>query len=135
MPMGNDGMARAAYWLLYDGTCRICTHVARWVSRVNVRRRVRVQPIQDSRDLLRGVPDAVLMSAYHIVDPEGRVTSGGDAVPVLLETLPLGRGLGRLVAGSPSLVGFAHRTYAIAVRFRAALTCVASASVSAAPCP
>ncbi|MGQ0797501.1 MAG: DCC1-like thiol-disulfide oxidoreductase family protein [Methanobacteriota archaeon] len=128
-------MARAEYRLLYDGTCRICTHVARWVSWLDVRGPVRVQPIQGSRDLVRGIPDAILASAYHIVDPDGRVTSGGDAVPVLLEALPLGRGLGGLVAGSPSLMRFARSAYAIAVRFRGALTCAAPAASATATCP
>jgi len=130
-------MARAAYRLLYDGTCRICTHVARWVGRIDVRARILVEPIQESRDVVRGIPDKVLVSAYHMVSPDGRVTSGGDAVPVLLQALPLGGGLGRLVADSASLMRVAHRGYDLAARFRGALMCVAPASTpSPAPsCP
>jgi len=80
---------------------------------------------------LRGVPDDQVLAVFHMVDPGGRITSAGDAVPTLIEALPMGVGLARVVRGSEALMGRARRSYRFAARFRDRLVCrVAPAATS-----
>lgn len=126
-------MTRAMYVVLYDGTCRICAAVARSVAALDVTGRTRADPLQAYADPFEGVTADV--SAFRVVASDGRSGSGGDAVPLLLEALPMGHGLGRLVASSPSLQGLARRGYCFAVRFRGALTCGVAAPLASSTCP
>ncbi len=64
-----------------------------------------------------------MLDAWHIVTPDGRVTTGGDAVPTLVGAFPIGAGLGRLLAGSSGLMRQVHRLYAFLTRFRDRLVC------------
>jgi hypothetical protein len=65
-----------------------------------------------------------------MISPDGRVTSGGDAVPVLVEALPLLAGLGHLLQGSAILSALTRRAYGFGARFRDALMCRVRASPS-----
>ena len=115
--------AREYILLLFDRDCGICSAASRWIHAVDLRGRVRLRTIQSSRDLLRGIPEGRILDAFHIVSPDGRVTTGGNAVPVLIEALPMGDGLGRVLAGSPTLMSRVHRVYAFLTRFRERLLC------------
>src|SRR3989442_443124 len=106
------------YVLLYDRDCGICSALSRWIHRVDVRGRIRFESIQSGRALLTGIPDERMLDAWHIVTPDGHVTTGGDAVPTLVGAFPIGAGLGRLLAGSSGLMRQVHRLYAFLTRFR-----------------
>src|SRR2546427_7278493 len=106
------------YVLLYDRDCGICSALSRWIHRVDLRRRIRFESIQSGRALLTGIPDERMLDAWHIVTPDGHVTTGGDAVPTLVGAFPIGAGLGRLLAGSSGLMRQGHRLYAFLTRFR-----------------
>src|SRR2546428_8299400 len=105
------------YVLLYDRDCGICSALSRWIHRVDVRGRIRFESIQSGRALLTGIPDERMLDAWHIVTPDGHVTTGGDAVPTLVGAFPIGAGLGRLLAGSSGLMRQVHRRYAFLTRF------------------
>jgi len=111
------------YVLLYDRDCGICSALSRWIHRVDVRGRIRFESIQSGRGLLAGIPDERMLDAWHIVTPDGHVTTGGDAVPTLVGAFPIGAGLGRLLAGSSGLMRQVHRLYAFLTRFRDRLVC------------
>ena len=113
----------AAYVLLYDRDCGICSALGRWIRAADLRGRIRVRTIQSSRGLLRGIPDDRILDAFHIVSPDGRVTTGGDAVPTLIEAMPMGAGLGRILRSSSALMAAVHRFYRILTRFRERLVC------------
>src|SRR2546428_8487343 len=104
------------YVLLYDRDCGICSALSRWIHRVDVRGRIRFESIQSGRALLTGIPDERMLDAWHIVTPDGHVTTGGDAVPTLVGAFPIGAGLGRLLAGSSGLMRQGHRPYAFLPR-------------------
>jgi len=126
----------AAYWILYDGECRICAAIARWARAIDVRRRIRIRPIQDAADLLGPMASASALTAYHVVAPDGLVTTGGDAVPTMIEAFPAGSGLARFLRESPALMASVRRAYRFATRFRDVLLCrVPAAAGSADPCP
>src|SRR2546422_7813402 len=106
------------YVLLYDRDCGICSALSRWIHRADVRGRIRFESIQSGRALLTGLPDERMLDAWHIITPDGHVTTGGDAVPTLVGAFPIGAGLGRLLAGSSGLMRQVHRLYAFLTRFR-----------------
>src|SRR3989442_1755814 len=111
------------YVLLYDRDCGICSALSRWIHRVDLRRRIRFESIQSGRALLTGIPEERMLDAWHIVTPDGRVTTGGDAVPTLVGAFPIGAGLGRLLAGSSGLMRQVHRLFQMLTRFPRLLAC------------
>src|SRR2546428_5882565 len=116
-------MAGPSYVLLYDGDCGICSALSRWIRAVDVRRRIRFESIQSGRGLLKGIPEDRMLDAWHMVAPDGQVTTGGDAVPTLVGAFPIGAGFGRLLRGSSGLMRQVHRLYAFLTRFRDRLGC------------
>ena len=116
-------MARDEYILLFDRDCGICSALGRWVHAADLRRRIRLRTLQSSRDLLPGLPDDAIFSAFRMISPGGLVTTGGDAVPVLIEALPMGAGLGRILQGSRGLMVRVHAFYRFLTRFREQLVC------------
>lgn len=116
-------MASREYVLLFDRDCGICSAMSRWIRAVDLRRRIHLRPIQSSRNLLREIPESRILDAFHIVAPGGRVTTGGDAVPTLIEALPMGAGLGRILQASPALMSRVRRFYDFLTRFRESLVC------------
>lgn len=116
-------MATQEYVLLFDRDCGICSAMSRWIRAVDVQGRIRLRTIQSSRELLREIPDGSILDAFHMVTPDGQVTTGGDAVPTLIEALPMGAGLGRIVRGSRGLMSRVHAFYGFLTRFRDRLVC------------
>ncbi len=123
------------YFVLYDGDCHVCTACARFLAFIDVHRNIRARPIQESRDLLRAIPEDARLEAAHAVDPDGRVSTGADAMPTLVGAL----------LGAPKAEGWLRasrfasralsRAYILLVRFRGRLTCGAPALSSAARSP
>ena len=116
-------MVRDEYILLFDRDCGICSALSRWIHRADLRRRIRLRTLQSSRDLLPGLSDDAILSAFHVISPGGRVATGGDAVPALIEALPMGAGLGRILRGSRGLMVHVHAFYRFLTRFREQLVC------------
>lgn len=111
------------YVLLFDRDCGICRALGRWIARVDVRRRIRFQTIQAAGSLLREIPQERLLDAFHMVSPGGRVSTGGDAVPTLIEAFPIGAGFARILRGSTTLMSAVRAGYGFLTRFRDRLVC------------
>ncbi len=78
--------------LLYDGSCAFCRAWVRRIGRWDRGRRIELLPASE-RSLLPDLPllsDEAVNAAMHLVLPEGRVASGGRAIPELLRYLPGG---------------------------------------------
>src|SRR3989442_6478406 len=116
-------MAGPSYVLLYDRDCGICSSLSRWMRAVDIRGRIRFESIQTGRGLLKEIPEDRMLDAWHMVAPNGQVTTGGDAVPTLVGAFPIGAGFGRLLRGSSHLMRQVHRFYAFLTRFRDRLAC------------
>lgn len=124
-------MAPGEYVLLFDRDCGICSAFGRWVHAADIRHRIQLRSIQSSRELLQSVPEERVFGAFHMVSPGGRLTTGGDAVPSLIEALPMGAGLGRILRESRGLMSRVYAAYGFLTRFRAQLVCaVAPAGTS-----
>jgi len=89
--------------LVYDHECGLCRVVAALVLLAD--RHVRLEPValQDPRirTLLASVPPPAGPRSWHLVAPDGRVVSGGAAVPELCRLLPGFRGLDLLSRAAP----------------------------------
>jgi predicted DCC family thiol-disulfide oxidoreductase YuxK len=126
---------KGPYFVLYDGDCRVCTAGARFLAFIDVHRGIRVRPIQDSRDLLRSIPEDAVLDAAHAVSPDGCVTTGADAMPTLVGALVGTPNVERWLRSSRSSMRGLSLLYETLVALRGRLTCRISAPVSAARSP
>jgi predicted DCC family thiol-disulfide oxidoreductase YuxK len=113
----------AARVVLFDGDCRLCLAFARLVKALDMRDRIRIRSIQDSKDLLADIPGDDILDAMHVVAPDGRVSTGGDALPSILAALTSGPPLERLLSESPATTAAMHGLYAVLAEFRGHVTC------------
>jgi predicted DCC family thiol-disulfide oxidoreductase YuxK len=110
--------------LIYDGNCAFCRA---WVDRIrrwDRRNTIELMPAAE-RFRVRGLPplsDAQLDAAMHFVLSDGRVLSGGRAIPELLRLLPGGR-LPRLLFHLPGVQRLADVTYGWVARRRHRFGC------------
>lgn len=127
--LSADGgrMARPSV-LLYDGGCRICSAAARLVRALSRRARLEVRPIQGSEDLLASLPAGERLGALRFVREDGRVASGGDALPALAAAVAGAPQVETLILRPPGAVSAVHRAYDALVRVRSRLTCGISPS-------
>ena len=111
--IGRDG---SLLTILFDRDCGICGFTARTLRRWDRNHRFRVLALQNvdrggDPQWIRAVAGYALADELHIVDPDGRAASGGDAVLAIVDALPGGRLL-RPWAAIPfvrSLVRLAYR--------------------------
>jgi predicted DCC family thiol-disulfide oxidoreductase YuxK len=105
-------MARAV--LLYDGDCGFCRWTARQLLAWDRHQALRAIAIQsrDADALLANVPPHRRLESWHLVTPDGRVFSAGDAVAPLARLLPLGRPLGAIASTFPRATGRVYRAIA-----------------------
>jgi predicted DCC family thiol-disulfide oxidoreductase YuxK len=108
----------AGLTLLYDEDCGFCTRIAAWVAR---RPGIGAEPIGSAAGsvFLRDLTPEQRYAAFHVVDTQGRRSSGGAAVPVLLDELPAGVLLATACRWFPALT---ERVYQLIARNRASLS-------------
>ena len=82
--------------------------------------------------MLRGVPEDRIFDAFHMITPSGGLATGEDAVPVLIEALPMGAGFGRILRGSNALMSAVRSFYQFLTRFRDRLVCRVDARATSA---
>ncbi len=99
--------------LVYDGECRFCLQCVRLLTRWDRRRCLNVVPFQDAAALagLPAIPREQLEAAMQLVGPDGSVTAGAAAAPLLLGLLPGGSVTAMLfhVPGVPVLAAAVYR--------------------------
>jgi len=117
------GDAQGTYLLLYDGECRICTTLARWLKALDVRGRIRIRAIQESQGLLGSLTLEEALGAMHAVAPDGRVVTGGPGLLAILSALLGGPALEALLSASPPVRSGMARLYGLLTALRARLTC------------
>src|SRR5438876_9488416 len=110
-------METGEYILLFDRDCGICSALSRWIGAADLRHRIRVRTIQSSRELLRGIRDERMLDAFHIVALSGQLTSGVVAVQTLIEALPMGAGLGRILRSFRGLMARGSVFFGFRTRF------------------
>ncbi len=127
--------SQTGYTLLFDEDCRICSAFARAARLFDPRGRLRISPIQESGDLLAMISPEARLDAAHIVAPNGRVTSGPEAMPALLAAFVAGPRFERRLRASRRSVATLGLVYGLMTELRGRLTCRAAVRVSAARIP
>lgn len=96
--------------LLYDADCGFCTRSMQRLLRLDRRGRLRPVPIQseEGRRLLAPMPDSEQLASWHLVAPDGTVSSGGSAAAPLVRLLPAGAPVARTLATFPRLTDRAY---------------------------
>ncbi|HEX9738937.1 MAG TPA: DUF393 domain-containing protein [Candidatus Limnocylindria bacterium] len=99
--MGHEHLpARARLIVCYDGTCAVCAVAVTRLRTLDRDERLRFVPAQRATsefpDFAARIEPGALSSALHVVEPDGRWVSGGEAVLRIAETLPRLRFVARL---------------------------------------
>jgi predicted DCC family thiol-disulfide oxidoreductase YuxK len=96
--------------LLYDGDCRFCRFSLERVLAWDRYSRLRPLALQDpeAERLLAPLDAQARMDSWHLVAPDGEISSAGQAAAPLLRLLPGGRPLARLAELSPRLTEAAY---------------------------
>jgi predicted DCC family thiol-disulfide oxidoreductase YuxK len=97
--------------VLWDRDCGFCAWTLALALRADRRRVLVTSTIQeaDVAGLLDAIEPERRYASFHIVDADGRVTSAGRAVTVMLGLLPAGRPLGLVTNAAPKLTERAYR--------------------------
>lgn len=101
--------------VLYDVDCGFCTWVVDRIAARVERGALQIVPLQAPRadELLGGrVDDATKWASWHLVEPDGALYSGGDAVPRVLRYVRGGRAAGRLAARFPRATSAVYKLVA-----------------------
>jgi predicted DCC family thiol-disulfide oxidoreductase YuxK len=109
--------------LFYDGECPACRAFARLVLVADTRRRIRTATLdsEEADRLLGSLPEDARSGSYHLVEEDGRISSGRDGVGRLLELLPPVAPVGRLIHRSPTAHRAAAAAYDVLARNRGRL--------------
>jgi predicted DCC family thiol-disulfide oxidoreductase YuxK len=101
-----------APWLvLYDGDCGLCKWLLAGLLRFDRARRLRPVALQrpEAEPLLADLDPVDRMASMHLVSPDGVRTSGGEALPTLLELLSGGRLPAAILGRFPRLTDRGYR--------------------------
>lgn len=101
--------------VLYDADCGFCTWVVDRIAARVAPGSVEITPLQSSRadQLLAGrVDEAAKWESWHLVESDGSLHSGGDAIPLVLRHVRGGRTIGRLARRFPRSTAAAYRLVA-----------------------
>jgi predicted DCC family thiol-disulfide oxidoreductase YuxK len=96
--------------ILYDVDCGFCRWSLAWILRWDRHRRLKPVALQEpvAVELLPGMDADERMASWHLVAPDGTVTSGGLAAAPMLRLLPAGSPLAAVADRAP---GIASRVY------------------------
>lgn len=102
--------------LLYDGGCRVCRFAARAVAALDRGGRLALLPLEDpeAEALVAPLPDQERFTSWHLVRPEGAISSRGAAVIDLLGAL----GHPRISRAAAQAAGPIERLYSLVADHR-----------------
>ena len=97
--------------ILYDADCGFCRWALGWVLRWDRHGELEPIALQDPRapKLLPGLDHEQRLASWHLVEPDGSVSSGGAAAAPLARRLPAGSPLAALFDAGPGVVDRAYR--------------------------
>jgi predicted DCC family thiol-disulfide oxidoreductase YuxK len=97
--------------VLWDRDCGFCAFMLSLVLQADRRRHLKPVPIQspEGEQLLADMPLEKRLASWHLIDDDGRRTSGGEALTELLRRLPGGRLPAALSGAVPGVTEGAYR--------------------------
>src|SRR3954464_15985580 len=96
----------------YDEDCGACRWFADTVRKLDRSHALTFVPIQQAGRLLMPVPKEERLDAMHAITSDGRVYTGGAAIPVIAAVLPAGRLVAAGASVSPRLTDRVYRAAA-----------------------
>lgn len=116
--------------LIYDGECPMCRASALWLMRRALAGGASELELLPCRSTARGlrfprITDETCLRAMQLVLPDGRVLSGADAVPEILDRIPRWRWVARMF-DLPGARPLAQSAYGWIARNRMKLCCPVS---------
>jgi predicted DCC family thiol-disulfide oxidoreductase YuxK len=89
--------------LAYDADCGPCTRFRYFVEAIDSKGEVAFVSLIDADDsgMLDRIPKSERHTSFHVIFPDGKLLTGADAVPPLLELLPGGKILAKVVTTVP----------------------------------
>jgi predicted DCC family thiol-disulfide oxidoreductase YuxK len=76
--------------LLYDGECNLCLATVEKLRRIRTQAKLTMLPLQEADPVLlpKGIQREDLLEELHVVDGEGRLYKGAEAVIRIMRTVP-----------------------------------------------
>ena len=114
-------MSDRPYFIFYDGQCRVCRRGRQMIERLGPLAEVRFVDVNDASEMAAhpALATADVLGQMHVMDPEGRVSGGYDALVALAPILPAVRWLRRVLAAAPvRTVGSRAYRWVAANRYR-----------------
>ena len=102
----------ATVTVAYDEDCGACRWFADHLRRLDRRHELAFVPIQQADELLAALPAEDRLDAMHVITTDGRVCTGGAALPVIAAVLPGGTLPAAVARRWPSLTGRMYRAAA-----------------------
>lgn len=103
--------------MIYDGDCNVCRRwIARWHSATA--ERVEYRAFQEVADQFPEIPRLAFERAVQLIETDGRVSSGADAVFQLFEFASKKRRLLKFLQGVPGFMPVARAAYAFIASHR-----------------
>lgn len=96
----------------YDEDCGACRWFADHLRKLDRSHHLNFVPIQRADRQLMPVPKEERLDAMHAITSDGRVYTGGAAIPVIARELPGGRPVGAAAEIFPALTGRVYRAAA-----------------------
>ncbi len=104
--------------VIFDGDCNFCRFwVERW--RRMTGDRFRYEPSQTEAEKFPDIPVVAYREAVQLVEPDGTVTSGADAVFRILSTVPTAAPLAAFVTKVPGILPLSRAAYGVIAEHRA----------------
>ena len=106
--------------VLYDRDCGFCRWSLAKLLAWDRAGRLRPREIQsdEGQRLLESIPEERRLQSWHVVHPDGRIESAGEALATVLDLLPGGAPVARLTRALPRL---GHRAYMFVAAHRRTL--------------
>jgi predicted DCC family thiol-disulfide oxidoreductase YuxK len=109
--------------MVYDGECTICREwVARW--QLATRDRIQYRPFQEVAERFPEIPRATFENAVQLIQTDGRVASGADAVFRLFDFAPKKRPLLKFLRRVPGFMPIARGAYGFIAKHRTWLSVI-----------
>jgi predicted DCC family thiol-disulfide oxidoreductase YuxK len=105
--------------VLFDQDCGICTKFARLLGAIDRKGRLELVPFHEARKrgLAKDLSEEEFEESFHAID-DGKTLSGPQAIPAVLERLPLGWVPARAIRNAPALQFVVDRMYHVVARNR-----------------
>lgn len=91
------------YTIVYDADCGPCTRFKDTISILDRHKRIDFVPLieADSIGFLDQIPQPLRFRSFHLISPADEIRSGEDAIIDLIELLPLGHIISKIIASIP----------------------------------